>query len=337
MPKKSWTLLLLILALGLFQGEYRQRLLSLADFDFVHEGTTFDEIIFKTGVPDLYFGFGRSFYAYHLQDGQDIVFDISGRWVKDRYTTDIPQLDESPWPVDPQTFLSTPPPETAPTPVAVKSQAEYLGTSFRPVSYEDLCGASKEFLENASEQEFVEWIVEKYHPTDLHKWTDNSGDLISYDWHGDSDGGSLKLLKGRSYRLVLMYRHPLKLGQVLNGIGTPQSVDRSYGIGDRIFYSFELTYPDEKISVSASGNEPLSIAQSPGRLWVPLTRDLSVYTVSCYFTPEGSQQHAYKRIPWPGIDVLVPLIDPPGDFTSIHKKSDLTHPVRPDSKTQTAP
>ncbi len=311
MPKKFLTLLLLILALGLFQGEYRKRLLSLADFDFVHEGTTFDEIIFKTGVPDLYFGFGRSFYAYHLQDGQDIVFDISGRWVKDRYTTDIPQLDESPWPVNPTTFLPETNQEINPTPIAVKSQAEYLVTAFRPVSYEDLCGASKEFLENASEQELLQWIAEKYHPINSGKSTNSSENVVIHKWVSDSYRGMLEFHHGQLDRITFLRVPTIKLGQILNGIGTPPHLDRDYGISDRIGYSFWLDYPAEGLYILTSTTKPLNTAKRPDRLWASLSRELEVHYVICYFTPGWSQQHADKRIPWPGIDVLVPFIDPP--------------------------
>ncbi len=302
-----------ILMLFLIVRISKERFLFINDFKFFRINMSFDEIIFHLGVPDTSSGSGRRFYTYNLADGRIVQFVInSSNRLGSAYIID---REGNASPID---WLSDAKPDNSLSMISDEDQSFYRelnfeppGENFSPVFYSDLCGAKKETLSQMDESEFIAWIKKEYGYDNTLSRVEEENGIVTYEWTEKFSYGTLELHKGRIYSIVISRYQSPKFGQVMNGIGTPQTVDRSYGISSHVSYSFGLNYPEQGIYILILGQESLDKAKTPGRLWLPLTQNLSVAQVICYFDSRMPDSFKHKRIHWPGIDVLVPLIDAP--------------------------
>jgi hypothetical protein len=203
----------------------------------------------------------------------------------------------------------------------------------KQISYESLCGLTKDQMGSLDEDGVREWIEKEHGPVQeviLDQALDEeySGSITAYGWSEMGKvAGIAYMREGRLYRAsVYDLENGPNFGQVVTSLGVPQAV---FGSGttlqDPVLYTIRMEYPDLGLSVEGSSLEARSELIRGEGLSAPLREKMLVRNVECYvpgsieevlrnvflLSPEVIRYQLEKRIKWPGFSSIVPLQDAP--------------------------
>jgi hypothetical protein len=203
----------------------------------------------------------------------------------------------------------------------------------KQVSYESLCGLTKDQMGSLDEEGVREWIEKEHGPVQeaiLDQALDEElrDAIVAYGWSEMGKIAGIAYLKeGRLYRVsVYGLENGPNFGQVVTSLGVPQAV---YGFGiavrDPVFYTIRMDYPALGLSVEGSSLDARAELIRGKGLSTPLSEKMLVRDVECYvpgsieqvlrdvflLSPEVIRYQLEKRIKWPGFSSTVPLQDAP--------------------------
>jgi hypothetical protein len=127
-----------------------------------------------------------------------------------------------------------------------------------PISWESLCGMTRQQFAEMNETQVRQWLIEKYRtvPNEYLRWNDRPQDDTGfYITKGNSDSISVKLRQGKIILIELVTPVPVAtFAQVKESLGSPETIDR-YRYVPVVYegvaaYLIGLNYPSLGVSVS---------------------------------------------------------------------------------------
>jgi hypothetical protein len=196
------------------------------------------------------------------------------------------------------------------------------------VTYSDLCGLTREQFGKLDEQAVLQWIQSKNaHPfrVPISNLPDEikTDQIQAFGWTQSADTQTVRVAYLRNGQLVRVSIQDLQdgptFGQVVAGLGSPDTVYRSMLEYEQVLYTMGLDYPAFGILVYTSGHENRRTLMHDDQLAVHLVPTSRVTRIECYEpqpTQDALQQIFFlshesvllemqRRITWPGFDTWV--------------------------------
>lgn len=198
------------------------------------------------------------------------------------------------------------------------------------VTYSDLCGLAHEQFGKLDEQAVLRWIQSK-NAQPLRAPLPNLPDEIKTDqiqafgWTQPADTQTVRVAYLRNGQLTRVSIQDLQngptFGQVVAGLGSPDTLYRSMQEYEQVLYTIGLDYPAFGIIVYTSGIEDRRTLMHDNQLAVHLAPTSRVTRIECYEpqpTQEALQRSFFlshesvllemqRRITWPGFDTWIPF------------------------------
>ena len=198
------------------------------------------------------------------------------------------------------------------------------------VSFESLCGLTLQQFESMNEEEAGQWMRKK-HGENISSSTKQVGDsqnwVTIYKWEE----------RPSTEVFYLKDEHPLHLsifdivdspsfGEVVSGLGSPDTVYGNAEVYEQVLYSVDLDYP--KLGISVGTSDLVNIPDVVhGNSWaIQLRENMKVDYINCYkprnsieevlrdvflASPESVQIQLERRTPWLGFASWVSLREMP--------------------------